>query len=47
MKVIIKMFIIIICLMNINLSAQNEDYEGCKDHPMFNRMPNFHIITCV
>jgi OmpA-OmpF porin, OOP family len=26
--------------------AQNEDAEGCKDHPMFNRMPNYHITSC-
>lgn len=26
--------------------AQNEDAEGCKDHPMFNRMNNYHISDC-
>jgi outer membrane protein OmpA-like peptidoglycan-associated protein len=23
-----------------------EDAEGCKDHPLFNRMPGFHIAKC-
>ncbi len=23
-----------------------EDREGCKDHPMFTRMPNFYIDNC-
>lgn len=26
--------------------AQEEDKEGCKDHTMFPRMPNFYIYTC-
>jgi OmpA-OmpF porin, OOP family len=32
-------------LLSLTLFAQ-EDAEGCKDHPMFNRMPNFYIIEC-
>ena len=26
--------------------AQAEDAEGCKDHPMFTRMPNFKLYQC-
>lgn len=26
--------------------AQQVDEEGCKDHPMFSRMPNFFIGSC-
>jgi outer membrane protein OmpA-like peptidoglycan-associated protein len=26
--------------------SQSDDAEGCKDHPLFNRMPNFHISEC-
>lgn len=26
--------------------AQEPDEEGCKDQPMFSRMPNFHIGSC-
>jgi len=26
--------------------AAQEDEEGCKDHPMFSRMPNFYISGC-
>jgi len=33
-------------LMVPAIYAQNEDMEGCKDHPMFNRMPGFHINGC-
>ncbi|RPJ59177.1 MAG: OmpA family protein [Acidobacteria bacterium] len=28
------------------LLAQNSDMEGCKDYPLFNRMPNYHIVDC-
>ncbi|HEX2957796.1 MAG TPA: OmpA family protein [Chitinispirillaceae bacterium] len=33
-------------LFFITAYAQNEDEEGCKDHPMFNRMPGFYINEC-
>jgi outer membrane protein OmpA-like peptidoglycan-associated protein len=26
--------------------AQQPDEEGCKDHPMFSRMPNYFITSC-
>lgn len=26
--------------------AQDKDEEGCKDHPMFSRMPNYVITSC-
>ncbi len=26
--------------------AQQQDEEGCKDHPMFTRMPNYVITNC-
>ena len=26
--------------------CQSDDAEGCKDHPLFNRMPAFHIAEC-
>jgi outer membrane protein OmpA-like peptidoglycan-associated protein len=28
------------------LNAQEEDAEGCTDHPMFTRMPNFYLNWC-
>jgi outer membrane protein OmpA-like peptidoglycan-associated protein len=34
-----------VCVSQI-LFAQAEDAEGCKDHPMFNRMPNFKLYEC-
>ena len=27
-------------------SSRAQDAEGCKDHPLFNRMPMFHIGRC-
>jgi OOP family OmpA-OmpF porin len=26
--------------------SANQDQEGCKDYPLFNRMPNYHIADC-
>jgi OmpA-OmpF porin, OOP family len=31
---------------SVGVFAIAEDAEGCKDHPMFNRMTNFHIVSC-
>ncbi len=28
------------------VAAQEGDAEGCKDHPLFNRMPGFRIASC-
>ncbi len=36
--------IIPMCLVALPIRAQ--DKEGCKDHPLFNRMPNFEIYSC-
>ena len=38
--------IILFSLVTLAVIAQNEDMEGCKDHPMLSRMPNFHISSC-
>ena len=43
-------FMILIGLMLITareLKAQSDDAAGCKDHPMFTRIPNYRIIECV
>jgi outer membrane protein OmpA-like peptidoglycan-associated protein len=29
-----------------NFCVAQEDMEGCKDHPLFSRMKNFHITSC-
>jgi OOP family OmpA-OmpF porin len=26
--------------------SQPQDQQGCKDYPLFNRMPNYHIVDC-
>jgi len=28
------------------LACAQEDEEGCKDHPLFNRMPNYYLGDC-
>lgn len=40
----ISLILLTLCL-SFNTYAQ-DDAEGCKDHPMFNRMPNTYIIEC-
>lgn len=27
-------------------AVRAEDLEGCKDHPLFNRMPGHHLVSC-
>ena len=44
MKVSIYIFMLT-CLMSASAFAQ-EDAPGCKDSPMFNRMPNMVIGQC-
>jgi len=40
-------FLLFFCALSTSLAfAQNEDTEGCKDHPLFNRMTNYHIADC-
>lgn len=38
-------FILLIAIFLVNASAQ-EDEEGCYDHPLFSRMPNFYLGGC-
>ena len=39
-------FIALILLIAQGLQAQPEDAPGCKDHPLFNRIPNYRISEC-
>jgi outer membrane protein OmpA-like peptidoglycan-associated protein len=43
-----RLFLVLACLTIVAAPAfaQEEDEEGCKDHPMFSRMPNFRIADC-
>lgn len=45
---IIRLFGVLMSLMlSINTAVHaQQDAEGCKDHPMFNRMPNTYILEC-
>ena len=41
-----SLFIFSILVFTSTLLAQQEDATGCKDHPLFNRIPNFYINEC-
>ncbi len=44
---IIKLtFLFSFLFINTANFAQTKDEENCKDHPLFNRMPNFIIMEC-
>lgn len=46
-KTITKTSILAVFFFSLNLSfAQNNDAEGCKDHPLVDRMPNFSLFKC-
>jgi len=45
-QTIIKSIFIILFVSAGLCMAQEEDAEGCKDHPMFTRMKNFYITNC-
>jgi OmpA-OmpF porin, OOP family len=42
-KLIISLFLF---LFTISIGFSQEDAEGCKDHPMFSRMPGYYISEC-
>jgi outer membrane protein OmpA-like peptidoglycan-associated protein len=35
-----------ILIATIGLVKAQEDAEGCKDHPIFSRMPNYYLSSC-
>lgn len=45
-KLKLLMIFAFILMTSSLLNAQNEDKEGCKDHPMFNRMTGFYLQDC-
>ncbi len=45
-RTIINSILIIMFVCVGQSLAQEEDAEGCKDHPMFTRMKNFYITNC-
>jgi OmpA-OmpF porin, OOP family len=38
--------VVLMFLITRGLMAQTEDSAGCKDHPMFTRIPDYLIIEC-
>ena len=43
--VIVSCITLAVVLMGSLVYAQ-QDAKGCKDHPLFTRMPNFYIVSC-
>lgn len=41
-----KLFGAVVLLLLAATVARAQDLEGCKDHPLFTRMPNTHIVDC-
>jgi outer membrane protein OmpA-like peptidoglycan-associated protein len=47
----LNLFLLLMALTGLTFSvaigqAHGQDAEGCKDYPLFNRMPNYHIADC-
>lgn len=38
--------VVFLLLLIANSAFAQEDKKGCRDHPMFTRMPNFYITYC-
>ena len=43
---ILQMAMAIVLLIMLGLSYAQDDYKGCRDHPMLSRIPNFYISSC-
>jgi OmpA-OmpF porin, OOP family len=48
-----KLLLILSCITFAGLTLaiaipgpQPQDQQGCKDYPLLNRMPNYHIVDC-
>jgi outer membrane protein OmpA-like peptidoglycan-associated protein len=41
-----KLFLSALVLFSFSFANAQDDVEGCKDYPLFNRMPNFVIKEC-
>lgn len=42
----VVMMTMLFCLLSINLHAEMKDTAGCKDHPLFTRMPGYWMRNC-
>jgi outer membrane protein OmpA-like peptidoglycan-associated protein len=41
-----KFIVIVVILFICSNPLHTQDAEGCKDHPLFSRMPNYYILDC-
>jgi len=47
MRVSAVVILVLVCLLPFPFcAAAQEEAEGCRDHPMFTRMPNFILTAC-
>lgn len=47
LSLLVKLFAFVALTLSLaRAQAPTPDAEGCKDYPLFNRMPNFHIADC-
>lgn len=42
----VALALLTVVLASSPVAAQNDDREGCKDHPLFTRFPNTHLASC-
>jgi OmpA-OmpF porin, OOP family len=45
-RAILSGILLCLSLIPFTMQAQNEDAEGCLDHPLVTRMPGFYITSC-
>jgi outer membrane protein OmpA-like peptidoglycan-associated protein len=46
MKFFTRGLVIVLLCLGGTLLARAQDASGCKDHPLFNRMPGYSILRC-
>ena len=44
--IIFQLATAIVLLITLGSSYAQEDYKGCRDHPMLSRIKNFYISSC-
>jgi OOP family OmpA-OmpF porin len=42
----IMLCMLVVSVLTLNISFAEQDAQGCRDHPLLTRMPNFYIQDC-
>lgn len=45
-KLITSVMMAALLMAGIGITKAQEDADGCKDYPLFNRMPNYYLYSC-